>query len=138
MVFITRALTDRDAEIGRRVRVRRNMLGVTQSDLADALGVTFQQIQKYEKGQNRISVGALSHIAEVLEDTPIGYFFSQKNPFSELERDGEGGEPYLKADALRLLHAYMSIDDPKGRTYLLGLARAMAGKIDADEERKAA
>ena len=63
-----------DVHVGRRVRQRRNMLGMSQEKLGEALGLTFQQVQKYERGANRIGASRLYHISEVL-DVPINYFF---------------------------------------------------------------
>jgi transcriptional regulator with XRE-family HTH domain len=64
-----------DAHIGRRIRHRRNMLNITQTELGQALGVTFQQIQKYEYGRNRVSVGTLLRLADALEVKPE-YFYA--------------------------------------------------------------
>jgi transcriptional regulator with XRE-family HTH domain len=63
-----------DEEIGRRLRTRRVLIGMTQEGIAEALGITFQQVQKYEKGTNRISASRLLRIAEVL-GTGVGYFY---------------------------------------------------------------
>ncbi|HYE00821.1 MAG TPA: helix-turn-helix transcriptional regulator, partial [Alphaproteobacteria bacterium] len=70
-----RAAEDRaEAHVAERVRLRRGLLGMSQSDLARGLGITFQQVQKYEHGSNRISIGRLVRLAEVL-DVPISFFF---------------------------------------------------------------
>lgn len=63
-----------DYHVGKRVQARRRETGISQTELADCLGVTFQQIQKYEKGRNRISAGRLFHIAEKLK-VPVAYFY---------------------------------------------------------------
>jgi transcriptional regulator with XRE-family HTH domain len=65
-----------DAHVGQRLRIRRNMLGITQGDLVDKIGLTFQQIQKYERGANRISASRLFEISRAL-DVPITFFFEQ-------------------------------------------------------------
>ena len=62
-----------DSHVGKRVRIRRLMLGLSQSELAEALGLTFQQVQKYEKGANRISASRLQQIAQILR-MPVEYF----------------------------------------------------------------
>ena len=62
-----------DAHVGQRLRIRRNMLGITQGDLGDKIGLTFQQIQKYERGANRISASRLFEISRAL-DVPITFF----------------------------------------------------------------
>ena len=70
-----RRADSRDAEVGRRVRSRRLECRLSQTELADRIGVTFQQVQKYEKGVNRIGAGRLQRISEALE-VPISFFFS--------------------------------------------------------------
>ncbi|TCM48386.1 transcriptional regulator with XRE-family HTH domain [Rhizobium sp. PP-F2F-G48] len=65
-----------DVEVGSRVRVRRKILGMSQTQLAESLGVTFQQVQKYEKGSNRIVASRLQNMAEILS-VPISYFFGE-------------------------------------------------------------
>src|SRR5881227_4132536 len=71
---VTRRADNRDAEVGRRVRSRRLECRLSQTELADKIGVTFQQVQKYEKGVNRIGAGRLQRISEAL-DVPITFFF---------------------------------------------------------------
>jgi transcriptional regulator with XRE-family HTH domain len=66
-----------DAHVGQRVRMRRLMLGMSQSNVADALGVTFQQLQKYEKGVNRISARRLQHIARIFQ-VPVTFFLKER------------------------------------------------------------
>ena len=73
--MVSRAVQDADREIGKRVKIRRLDLRMSQEKLGDAIGVTFQQIQKYEKGTNRISVGRLQVIAKILK-VPVAYFFN--------------------------------------------------------------
>ncbi len=68
-----------DIHVGARVRLRRNLLGLSQTDLGKAVGVTFQQLQKYEKGTNRISPSRLFNLSRVL-DVPISYFFEDLSP----------------------------------------------------------
>ena len=68
----------RDGEVGRRVRTQRLAKGLSQTELGERIGVTFQQVQKYEKGTNRIGAGRLSRIAQALE-VPVAYFFPSEN-----------------------------------------------------------
>ena len=79
-----RSVGARDADIGQLVRTQRQKLKLSQSDLAERIGVTFQQVQKYEKGTNRISIGRLTRIADAL-DVPPTFFFDQetKSPLRE-------------------------------------------------------
>jgi transcriptional regulator with XRE-family HTH domain len=116
----------RDAEIGQRVRALRLQRGLSQTELGQLISVTFQQVQKYEKGTNRISAGRLQRIAEVL-GVPVAYFFAapaDKEP-SNAAAD-EGG--FLQAEgALRLARAYARIKEPGIRLQLLRLTEAIAG-----------
>ena len=116
----------RDAEIGQRVRTLRLQRGLSQTELGNLINVTFQQVQKYEKGTNRISAGRLQRIAEVLT-MPVAFFFTgfddqQKGSgaldveFSFLQTEG----------ALRLARAYARIKQPGVRLQLLRLTEAIA------------
>ena len=106
-----------DAEIGRRVRTLRMQRGLSQTVLADALGVTFQQVQKYEKGMNRISSGRLVRIAEILK-VPIAFFFEglEKN---QKGFPGVDFRLHQTADTIRMMHAYSAIKDRGIRLKLL-------------------
>ncbi len=115
-----------DKEIGTRVRTLRLQRGMSQTELGKSLNVTFQQVQKYEKGANRISAGRLQRIAEVL-DMPVTFFYSG------VETDAPGSRPpdldfqYLQTDgALRLVRAYARIKNPAVRLQLLRLVEAVA------------
>jgi transcriptional regulator with XRE-family HTH domain len=114
----------RDREVGRRVRALRIQRGMSQTTLGDGLGLTFQQVQKYEKGTNRIGAGRLQQIAEILE-VPVTVFFDISNTPSK---------PLLElvntAAALRLLQAYDRIESPAARSALVKLAESMAGATD--------
>jgi len=68
-----------DIQIGERIRIRRRQLGMSQTDLAERLGVSFQQVQKYENGTNRVSAGRLPHLAGAL-DVQVGYFYAMTTP----------------------------------------------------------
>jgi transcriptional regulator with XRE-family HTH domain len=118
----------RDAEIGKRVRTLRLQRGLSQGELGGLISVTFQQVQKYEKGTNRISAGRLQRIAEVLS-VPVSFFFdgaddSPKHSKSSLEVDFS----FLQTEgALRLARAYARIKEPGVRLQLLRLTEAIAG-----------
>jgi transcriptional regulator with XRE-family HTH domain len=117
-----------DAEIGKRVRTLRLQRGLSQSELGGLISVTFQQVQKYEKGTNRISAGRLQRIAEVLS-VPVSFFFegaddSRKQPKSSVDVEFS----FLQTEgALRLARAYARIKEPGVRRQLLRLTEAIAG-----------
>ncbi len=111
-----------DVHVGGRVRLRRTLLGMSQEKLGEALELTFQQVQKYERGMNRISASRLYQLCHVL-DVPIEYFFEER----------EEGRPapspdnvMVKRETLELVRAYFRIRDPKVRGDLRRLAIAMA------------
>ena len=113
-----------DIEVGHRIRIERLARGLSQTALANQLGVTFQQVQKYEKGVNRVGAGRLTKIAEVL-GVPVGAFFSGKEML-EGEPGKTGDEPSpLKlltvAGAFRLLRAYAEIEDANLRRSIVDL-----------------
>jgi transcriptional regulator with XRE-family HTH domain len=116
----------RDAEIGQRVRALRLQRGLSQTELGQLISVTFQQVQKYEKGANRISAGRLQRIAEVL-GVPVAYFFA--GPEDKEAADGAPDEGrFLQSEgALRLARAYARIREPGIRLQLLRLTEAIAG-----------
>lgn len=81
-----------DIHVGSRLKLRRTMLGMTQEKLGEQLGVTFQQIQKYEKGTNRIGASRLQEISEILE-APVSFFFEEASPI-DLRRDRDDFSTY--------------------------------------------
>lgn len=105
-----------DAAIGMRVRQRRNVLGITQSGLAQHLGITFQQVQKYERGTNRIAVSTLIRIAEKLETTVASLAGEDEGP--------HGGEPSAAPGSTELLRAFGQIS-PQRQKMLLEVARGL-------------
>ncbi len=116
-----------DRQVGARVRMRRLMLDMSQQKLATALGVTFQQVQKYEKGSNRIGAGGLQQLAEILE-VPVGFFFED---FPTAGGKQAALPSYISdflttADGLALTQAFMSLRDARQRRCLVILAEAMA------------
>ena len=113
-----------DLHLGRRLRRRRRLLGLTQQQLAVQVGIRFQQIQKYECGANRISAARLWQLAEALE-TPVAYFY---DGWAEaLESDAptpKGGEVFSRKETLDLIQAYYQLDE-RPRRRLLDLAKSL-------------
>ena len=114
----------RDAEIGRLVRARRKQLGLTQADLAERIGVAFQQVQKYEKGTNRISIGRLTRIAKAL-DVPSTFFFAGETKAGVASADKS--REFLAADgALRLIKAFDRFPSRETRTSFIQFVESIA------------
>jgi len=114
----------KDVEVGRRVRAFRLNKGLSQEKLGDELGITFQQIQKYEKGVNRIGAGRLQRIAEIL-GVPVSEFFGSSA--SIMPSAGSLYELVDTAAALRLLRAYARIPDPQVKQAVTALVEKIAG-----------
>jgi transcriptional regulator with XRE-family HTH domain len=113
-----------DREVGRRIRLRRQELGVSQTKLGDALKVSFQQVQKYEKGINRVSAGRLQQIAHVLQ-VPIMFFYD------DLGKGGSEISTLLEsAYALRILKSFSKIRDRNLQRRAVELIEAMADAAD--------
>jgi transcriptional regulator with XRE-family HTH domain len=118
--------TSTDVLVGSRVRFRRTEIGITQQTLAEKLGVTFQQVQKYEKGTNRIGAGRLQEVAKAL-DVPITYFFqSLPGAPGESEDQGSSAKIMRVSGASELLRAYAQIESPIVRRAVLDLVRKLA------------
>jgi len=119
----------RDAEIGRRIRALRLERGLSQTDLGNMLGVTFQQIQKYERGANRVAAGRLQRVAESLE-VPITFFY-EGSTSGEDRSDADTidvGLGFLEtAGAVRLVRAFSRIRDPEMRRTVMELVEKIAG-----------
>ncbi|GJE56726.1 MULTISPECIES: helix-turn-helix domain-containing protein [Methylobacterium] len=118
--------TDVDRLVGLRITALRKARGLSQTALGTAVGVTFQQVQKYEKGQNRVGAGRLSEIARLLE-VPVAAFFAG----DEARDSAEGKSPdvfgFLSAQgAIEVLRAYASIEDDDLRRDLLAIVRTAA------------
>ena len=112
-----------DVEVGARVRVRRKSLGITQTGLADALGVTFQQVQKYERGGNRISASTLVRIGAKLGMTVsemVGEVSAR--PYDRFRSMNAGG-------AQELLEAYERISDPATKELVIAMVKALAKQV---------
>ena len=119
-----------DAQVGNRVRLRRMLIGMSQERLGELLGLTFQQVQKYEKGVNRIGAGRLFEVARIL-GVPIDYFYEGVAPqagsgFAENEASPPVMEFVSSGEGLQLSLAFMKIKDPKLRKRVLDLVKQMA------------
>ena len=126
-----------DVHVGARLRLRRTLLGISQTTLAEAMGLTFQQVQKYEKGVNRVSSSRLYDAARIL-DIPLSYFFDEmsadvsaqtpselmrtrRRPDTDQEKD-----PLSKRETLEFVRAYCKIEDPAVRKRVFELTKAVA------------
>lgn len=125
-----------DIHVGSRVRLRRTLLGLSQEKLGEAVGLTFQQIQKYERGANRIGASRLFEFSRIL-DVPVSFFFDD---MAERAKVGEGQEsvglgdqpqaplepdPLTRRETLELVRAYYRIGDPQVRKRLFELAKSL-------------
>ena len=118
-----------DVHVGKRVRIGRNSLGISQTMLGNELGLTFQQIQKYERGANRIGASRLYEIAQVL-DVPVSFFFDDM-PTDIAGHRGKQSEALgldvlASGEARDILRAYYRIESASVRHNLFQLAKAMA------------
>ena len=116
-----------DQLVGRQLRKRRLQLGLSQLGVAEAIGVTFQQIQKYEGGTNRIVASRLYDLAEIL-DVPVAYFFPEPGSSAAdgvEEEFADAGHPAPK-ETLNLVKAYYQIEEPALRKKLIELVRSVA------------
>jgi transcriptional regulator with XRE-family HTH domain len=122
-----------DKHVGRRVRMRRKMLAMSQEKLADALGLTFQQVQKYENGTNRIGASRLQQISHILQ-VPVAFFFEGAPNASAPQDSNESALSVAQIDdfisdsnGLRLIGAFMRIDNAAVRRRILMLVQEIAG-----------
>ncbi len=120
-----------DVHVGGRIRLRRNMVGMSQEKLGEHLGITFQQIQKYEKGTNRVGASRLQAIASFLE-VPVSYFFEGAPGERPSEGFAEDSQTAFVVDflssteGLLLNRAFARIGDPKVRRRIIDLVRTLA------------
>ena len=135
-----------DVHVGSRMRQRRTLLGMSQSKVGEAVGLTFQQIQKYERGSNRIGSSRLYEFAKVL-DVPVSYFFDEMpsnalsgRPMSGRGRKGfgEAGTPFeqekdplIKRETLELVRAYYKIREGRVRKRIFEMVKAMGAASHA-------
>jgi len=123
-----------DVHVGSRIRLRRNMLGMSQEKLGESLGITFQQIQKYEKGTNRVGASRLQAISSIL-GVAVSFFFEDAPGGESVETRGlaeDGSASFVvdflnSAEGLQLNRAFVQIADAKVRRKVLELVKALAG-----------
>lgn len=130
-----------DAHVGNRLRVRRTLLGLSQEKVGEAMGLTFQQVQKYERGANRIGASRLWDMSRVL-DCPVAYFFEEMDDStagasprnqagaSDIEMPHED-DPMVRRETLELVRAYYEIGDEHVRRRIYELARSLAAMEEA-------
>jgi transcriptional regulator with XRE-family HTH domain len=117
-----------DVEVGIRIRTRRKLLGISQTQLAQSLGLTFQQVQKYERGANRVSASTLVRIARTLETTVA----SLVGEHEDGSRDADMFQHLTIPGSFELLQAFARMPDGDVRRALVHLAKAMAdGRVQA-------
>ena len=115
-----------DVHIGKRIKMQRKLFGASQNEMADALEITFQQIQKYERGINRVSAASLLKIARFL-DVPIAYFYegyiddNKNKSANDIDPD-----TLTKSETVKLIKSYYSIEDETLRRNLLSIMQAMS------------
>jgi transcriptional regulator with XRE-family HTH domain len=124
-----------DVHVGNRVRMRRLLLGMNQETLANALGLTFQQVQKYEGGANRVSASRLSAMAEIL-GVPISYFFGdlRSDDATVSPEDRQWREHLQRPETIEFIRLYYTIPDPKIRRQFLEMAKTLAESFDEKTE----
>ncbi len=134
-----------DIHVGSRVRLRRTLLGMSQEKLGEAVGLTFQQIQKYERGANRIGASRLYELSRIL-DVPISFFFDDMTEsaqagvadggFSDTPQAALEADPLTRRETLELVRAYYRVNNPQVRRRLFELAKSLANSdVDlADDE----
>lgn len=137
-----------DVFVGQKLKVRRNLIGITQENLAEAAGITFQQVQKYEKGRNRLSASRLFQFARVL-DVPIAYFFDGfsasdtniglQGGFADNDQesfdidDGDTEDVMFRKETVDLVKTYYTISDEKLRKDFLKMLKQMAKNFKSPE-----
>ena len=119
-----------DIQVGNRVRIRRMLIGMSQERLGDLLGLTFQQVQKYEKGVNRIGAGRLFEMSRIL-NVPVDFFYEGVNAHTGQAGGAEGeSAPVMEfvssGEGLQLSLAFMKIKDAKVRKRVLDLVKSLA------------
>jgi transcriptional regulator with XRE-family HTH domain len=124
-----------DGQVGNRVRLRRMLIGMSQERLGELLGLTFQQVQKYEKGVNRIGAGRLYQVAQIL-GVPINYFYEGViEQSAESIRNGDSSTPPVmeflsSGEGLQLTLAFMRIKDSKVRKRVVDLVKSLAEETE--------
>lgn len=129
-----------DIHVGSRIRLRRTMLGMSQEKLGESLGITFQQIQKYEKGTNRVGASRLQNIAGIL-NVPVAFFFEDApgeqgatgpDGMAEASSSNYVVDFLSSSEGLQLNRAFVKIADPKVRRRIVDLVKTLAAENEAD------
>jgi transcriptional regulator with XRE-family HTH domain len=126
-----------DIEVGQRIKIQRLATGLSQTALGENVGITFQQIQKYEKGANRVGIGRLTRIARVL-GVSVNSFFEGRDMIDRVAQKG-GASPLSLIThpyAFRLLQAYSAITDQKQRSSILELVEGIAASAGGRNDRR--
>lgn len=121
-----------DIHVGERVRMRRKMMSMSQTELGKQLGVTFQQVQKYERGTNRIGSSRLFRTCSAL-DVTVGWLFEgaeTKLPGYDPDFDEVDDNTYDKPESKELLGAYYNITDPRIRKKIIAIAKLLSSNND--------
>ena len=133
-----------DVHVGGRIRLRRTLLGMSQEKLGEALGLTFQQIQKYERGVNRIGASRLFDLARVL-DVPVAYFFEEMSPTTSARSPSRmrgladapppafEPDPMAKRETLELVRAYYRITNARVRKRVFELTKSLGDAAKSDD-----
>src|SRR5260221_8694906 len=111
-----------DTHVGSRIRLRRTIVGMSQEKLGKAIGVTFQQVQKYERGVNRVSAGMLWRLGQAL-DVPVPFFF-EDFAAGETQQPVADDQVMMRRETLELVQAYYRITDPALRRAIVRVARS--------------
>lgn len=128
-----------DRHVGSRVRMRRMMISMSQEKLGERLGITFQQVQKYEKGTNRIGTSRLHQIAKIL-GVAVSFFYDDMPGGETATGFGETGSPvYISEfmaspEGLALASAFMKVSDPKVRRRIVDLVEAMVAASETEKK----
>ena len=128
-----------DIHVGSRIRLRRTMLGMSQEKLGESLGITFQQIQKYEKGTNRVGASRLQNISSIL-NVPVSFFFEDapgetadaQTGLAEASSSNYVVDFLSSSEGLQLNRAFVKIGDPKVRRKLVDLVKALAAEAEIE------
>ena len=135
-----------DVHVGRRIRLRRTLLGLSQEKLGEALNITFQQVQKYERGSNRVSASRLWDTAQIL-DVPISFFFDDmtddtaansprkvRSGTMAIDYEEKPNDPMARRETLELVRAYYNITDVGVRKRITEMVKSVASALSGEEE----
>lgn len=115
-----------DTYVGQRIRDKRNERGMSQTEVANALGVTFQQVQKYERGTNRVGASRLFDLSRILS-VPIQYFFAGlNNQSTPIEKEDDNVIHLMKPDTVELVEAYYKVENLQVRRQILSTIRSIS------------